>query len=265
MSRLWLVTSNDRKLLPCVLAGSDLGSTALSAQNPGVLGAGIFTAGSEVLSLKRPVDAGLSLDAVVGENIRSTRILACIDERAGAGFRSEDVQPFRHKGWVFAVCGDDPPEVERDEYEDAFVKRNLRGRSPQEALFNLLCSRVYRHAAQTQRPPAPQALADIVQGVVARIDPERFKSWTISLTCESIGVVVTRGRPVYWRTVERVRRCARCSDDAISLSRDANFDGHQHLRATVVVDGVEVTGQGWKRLADGEALVVEADPPARVL
>ena len=265
MSRLWLVTSNDRKLLPCVLAASELGTSALAAQAPGVIGAALFTAGSEVLTLKRPVEVGHRLEAVIGENVRSTRLLACLDERDGVPFRSEDVQPFRHKGWVMAITGDEPPEVTRDEHEDAFIRRNRRGHSPQEALFNLLVSRVYRQAAQTQRPLAPKALADMVREVLGRIQPEAFGSWTLSLTCESIGIVMTRGRPVSWRTIERVRRCARCSDDAASMSRDASVVGHQHLRATVVVDGIDVPGPGWNRLEDGQALVVEAEPPGRVV
>lgn len=244
---MWLITTNDRKLVPVIYRNGGLPEEFLTAQEPMGYGAAMFTSGGEVLTLKRPVAKGAALGGMIDDMLRPTRVLGHLQPTPDGIFRPQNTQPYRHKGWVFAMSGDEPavaPEP-RDEYERDFLERNVRGTTVREVIGNLIVARMFRQGVARLLVPAAEELRDAILEVTDPLLGDDFDAFTITMTSELAGVVLTRKRPVSYRTVRRVRDYA-------------------HLNATVVVD-VEAGRRGWKQLPEGKVLAVDAVPPARVV
>ena len=249
---MWLTTTNDRKLIPAIYGASGCSPEQLAAPSSGIYGASIFASGGEILSLRRPIAQGAALDAMIGNKIRSVRVLATTDFTEGRIFRPLDTQPFRHKGWVFAMEGDDAPASDAaDEYEADFLSRNTRGNTHLEQLANRVMCGLFR---RRDRVPSPEIVRDCVLAVLEPLASDDFASWCAILTGETFGVVVSRNHPVYYRTVKGGPEGRRPKAGLVP--------GYGHLRATVVVTGFEPDGQGWTTLEEGQTLLVGEIPPA---
>ena len=252
MNRMFLVTTNDRKLIPDVLKFT-LNEDLITADGVGSYGATSFASGGEVLTVQQPMAAGDRVDTMFHPHIRSNRALAtmAID---GKTFRPERTQPFRHKGWVFALTGDEVPELAppADEWEAAFVARNSRGACPAEDLANHVIARLLSSGALRERVLDAAALARAVRGVVGPLADQGLQQWAAVLTSEDVGVVVAQGRPVHYIAVKGIKE-----------GRGAPARA-SHLRATLVVDG-PVEGRAWTELPEGKALEVGPLPPCRLL
>ncbi|HIA04047.1 MAG TPA: hypothetical protein EYN66_19480 [Myxococcales bacterium] len=266
MPRLWFCTSNDRKLLPCVLTAAGVSEEQMTSQSRGIYGAAIFASGSDVLTLKRPVSPGTKLAGFDGRDLRTNRFLGFHDPDETAVFRNDDVQPFRHKGWVMAQIGTAPPHMNYPEnpLDADFIRHNLRGFSTHEFFFHRVLARLYHTHPVGGKDTSPEVIVGAVYDVLEELDDKEQRDFTLALTCENMGVVITRGRDVRYRTVRGIKNCSRCS----STSRKAHnkiMVSHKHASAVVVVDGLEVSGQAWKSLAPDNALVVASEPPAYLI
>ncbi len=255
---MWLITTNDRKLVPAVHRASGIADDRLEAPAAGIYGACIFASEIEVLSLKRRIAKGTSLPELIAPQLRSNRVLATLDTTPGKIFRPENTQPFRHKGWVFALSTDDVPALPEpeDSYEREFLARNVRGTSELERIANLIMCRVVRTAAGRSRHPEPALMRDAVAGV---LDPlEGLNDWAAILTSATTGIVTSRGVGVHYRSVKG-------QGEAGGRRKPGIVYGSSHVRATVVTCGDAHESKGWKTVDDGATLVVDDLPPARVL
>lgn len=252
MNRMFLVTTNDRKLIPDVLKFT-LNEGLITADGVGSYGATIFASGGEVLTVQRPMVKGDRVDTMFHPHIRSNRALAtmAID---GQTFRPDQTQPFRHKGWVFALTGDEVPELAppAGEWEAAFVARNSRARCPAEDLAHHVIARLLSSGALRERVLDSALLARAIRDVVGPLSDQGLKRWTAALTSQEMGVVVTQGRPVHYAAVTGIKE-----------GRGAPVRA-AHLRATVVVDS-PVEGRAWTEIPEGKALEVGPLPPCRLL
>jgi hypothetical protein len=257
---MWLITTNDRKLIPAVHAVSGAAESQLVAAAAGVYGANIFASENEVLSLKRPITAGTPLPGMIAEQLRSNRVLATLDVTEGLVFRPQNTMPFRHKGWVFAMIGDDPPALPdpSDPWEIDFLQRNLRGSSEMERIANLVICRIVRTASGRTRTPdaalvreATLSVLDSLQGV------EGFDRWACAVTTAHTGIVMGRGIPVHFRTIR--------GEESGGRRKPGILCGPAHVRATMVVAGPVPESKGWTAVPGGACVVVDELPPGRIL
>ena len=252
---LFLVTTNDRKLVGKAFEHSGLRVEDLSAPAAGSFGAAVFASSAEVLFIRRPVEAGQRLDTLLDEQLRTHRVLAVSDATPGRPFVPHLTLPFRYKGWVFAAVGDTPPEEQPilSEREADFVTRNGGADSPTHRLMARIMFRVQRGSPATG-DPEPRAIAQAIREAAELPGYERF---TIAVTSEQAGVVVSQGRDVFYRTVTPRARGL--------FGHDEDLAAIDHLRATVVIDGVPMPRGDWNRVPDGQALLVPGVPPARLI
>jgi hypothetical protein len=254
--KLFLVTTNDRKLIPSAFAHSDLSAADLSADGDGSFGAAVFASRTEVLFVRRPVEAGERLDALLDERLRTHRVLAVANTEAARAFVPHLTQPYRHKGWVFAMVGDTPPgdQPNHSEREADFVKQHGADESPAHRLMVRVMYRVTRATSGSNDPDARALVLAIRE---ATYGLEGLNQYTIALTSETHGVVVSEGRHVYYKTIIPRGRGRH--------GQDPDIASIEHLRAVMVVDGVEHPRNDWRELEAGEALVIGEVPPARTL
>jgi hypothetical protein len=248
------------------MAAAGISEEQMTTQTSGIYGAAVFASGSEVLMLKRPVVPGFKLAGFDGSDIRTNRFLGFHDPDESVAFRHNDVQPFRHKGWVLAQIGTAPPHMNYpdDPIDADFIRNNLRGFSTHEFFFHRLLSRLYHAKPVVSDGSSPEILAGAIYDLLEELGDLEQRDFTLALTSENQGVVVTRGRDVRYRSVRRIKKCPRCS----SVGRNARNKivvPHEHANAVVVVDGVEVVGREWKVLPEDKALSVGPEPPATLI
>jgi hypothetical protein len=274
MSRMWLVQSNDRRLLRCVLPLSGLSQEQLIARGEGVYGSALFAHGGEVLTLKRPLrqsdEMGVHVSEFIDEDMRSTRYLANIDTEIAGMSRVADVQPFRHRGWAMGICGEQPPEnlaepADTQKLDREFVQRCTRGNSSSEALFHWVMVSMSKNGSLLQKAPDPKLLFDAVKQITMPSVGESFSKFAIALTNEHAGIVWAHGLDVSYRRINRVGRCPQCSHRTARDPRDPLLVSHPHLDAFAVVCGFDVPEKGWKKLPDGKALAVMAGQPLKIV
>jgi len=259
MSHVWLVTTNDHTLLPCILAAADITEDQLSASKPISYGSAMFAHGGEVLLLKRPLDSGVQFNELVAPSMRSNRYLALFESLPDSGFQIQNAQPFRHKDWVMGMSGDQPPAVKIDslpEDEANFVRLNTRGQSSEEVFFHRVMAGLLAQGTTAFAEPTPTQLVDTVQSVLDTAINKRFAKFTIWLTNDHFSVVMAHGRPVSYRRITIPKHCPRCSDGIIATSTEFEGIAHAHLEATLVTDGWDVHGNAWKPLQQGQALII---------
>lgn len=262
-ARLWLLTSNDRKLIQRVCHSAGLTASELNLPVEGHFGAAVFAAGGEVLSVRRPLPADTRVDSLIDNKLRSYRLLATWEGADGRPFRSERTQPFRHKGWVFAICGDVPPADQpcADEREQRFVERYVRGDTSRERLMGRILARLNAADPRSLKPDAG-LLKTAIEGAIEPILGDGFAAFTIALTTDDYGVVYNRGREVHYTTVRSLR--SNEDEDAYKYS-DPNAQPGHHLRAMIAVDGPVPDDPAWKALPSGSLLVLDEMPPATVV
>ena len=259
MSQIWLVTTNDRTLLPCILSAADITEDQLSASKPIIYGSAMFAHGGEVLLLKRPLEPGVQFNELVDASMRSNRYLALFEPLPDSGFQIQNSQPFRYKGWVMGMSGDQPPAINIDslpEEEANFVRLNTRGQSSEEVFFHRVMAGLLAQGTTAFAEPTPTQLVDTVQSVLDTAINKRFAKFTIWLTNDHFSVVMAHGRPVFYRRITIPKHCPRCSDGIIPTSTEFEGIAHAHLEATLVTDGWDVHGNAWKPLQQGQALII---------
>ena len=246
MARLWMLTVNDRRLVRRVLEASGLPLDWLTAPSDGVCGAGLFA--SEVLTLKTPVAAGTRVDLLVGDKVRSQRVIGVLDVGRVAGFHPEAVQPFRHKGWVGAFATEEPlPRVAPAPEDEEFVSRYLQGRAPAELAFQQIMVHLMKGYTPGEILPEPTSLLRALNPVMRRLQAAGSGPISAAISMEAMGVVASIDRPLFFRTFTRIPH-------PLGQSRG--------LRASVVADGLAECPAGWTPVRAGSAVVL--GPDARV-
>jgi len=268
MSRIWLLTTNNRTLLPCLLQSSALKDPSKESEKPLVFGSVLFGHGGEVLMRKRPLSVGSPLVSQMDEKSKGYRHLAFFQAVNAPGFEIEQGQPFRHQGWVLGIDGDVPPRTELDDLsaeEAAFVRRNTRGQTPHEAFLHRVMVRLLAQGTTAFTEPSAQCLVDTIRSVLDETVGPGFSEFSLWLSSEHFGVVMSHGRPVRYRRVGDIARCSRCSEGLVSETKEGNRVGHPHVGGTMVVGGWEVEGADWQTVPDGQFLVIDGHLPPTVI
>jgi glutamine amidotransferase len=282
VSHLVAYVGNEPDNMACALfsARGALASHAHAQPEPRPDGWGLgFVQGGDVLLQKRPraesteVDfygliKDLRADAVVG------RVGFDLSGSAGDGSTAaEDADPFRFRSWLFGSVGEVSPsgfESVRDrllESVPAFLRRNIRGKSPSEHVFHLFLAFLHDAGSLDAPSPSPAVVHGALRNSMTFLDRLLAGSGSAPVR---LALVATNGRcfvaanashPMRYLHVEGISDCPVCHgrlDDV--RERHHRRIQHEALRAVILEAnrGVEAR-PGWHEVADRSALIVGAD------
>lgn len=278
MRHLVAYFGNEPENLACALFSARAALyTRGDARTPEGYGLG-FVQGGDVLLQKRPRAETVEVDLY--NLVKDTRAEALVG-RVGLGrdgsTPAEDADPFRFRSWLFGSI----TEVEEAawgairervlESTPAFLRRNIRGRSPSEHLFHLFLAFLHDAGILDQPSPSPVAVHAALRNSLTFVD--RLLAETGALPLQ-IALTATNGRafaatgcayPIRYLGIEGITDCPVCQ-----AKHDAGRNGrrlpHDALRALVVEADRDVAKRaGWHEVPDRSALVAGPDRAPQVL
>jgi hypothetical protein len=234
-----------------------------------------FVQAGDVLLQKRPRTVAAEVDLYrLTKDTRSDAFVGRIGLSHDGNTLAEDADPFRFRSWLFGSIGGVPDaafEAIRErilESTPAFLRRNIRGRSPGEHLFHLFLAFLHDGGILDQPTPAPSAVLLALQSSLTFVDRLLTEDGAAPL---ELALATTNGRcfvaaslgyPMRYLDVEGI------SDRPVCQARDERSDGrpagrrvrHESLRALVVEasrDGAAFPG--WRDVPARSALVAGPD------
>jgi hypothetical protein len=241
-----------------------------------------FVQGGDVLLQKRPRGESAEVDLYgLIKDLRADAVVARVgfeqrgSEHAGgardSGTPAEDADPFRFRSWLFGSVGDisetgfDSVRERLLESVPAFLRRNIRGRSPSEHIFHLFLA--FLHDAGSLDAPSPSAslVHAALRNSMAFLDRLLAGSGSPSV---SLALVATNGRclvaangthPMRFLHVEGISDCPVCRG-RVDHDRDGRRIQHEGVRAVILEANraVETRG-GWRDIPDRSVLIVGTD------
>ena len=278
MRHLVAYFGNEPENLACALFSARAALYARGEPNrPEGYGLG-FVQGGDVLLQKRPRAETVEVDLY--NLVKDTRAEALVG-RVGLGHDgstlAEDADPFRFRSWLFgaiAEVGETAFDAIRDrilETTPAFLRRNIRGRSPSEQLFHLFLASLHEAGILDQPTPSPASVHAALRHSLAFVDGLLAEAGATPL---QIALAATNGRcfvatgcgfPIRYLGIEGITDCPVCH-----ARHDAGRNGrrvpHDALRALVVEADRDVAKRaGWHEVPDRSALIAGPDRAAQVL
>jgi glutamine amidotransferase len=259
MSHLVAYFGNEPENLACALFSARAALHARrdgATESPDGFGLG-FVQGGDVLLRKRPRAEAADVD-LYGHDGNTL---------------AEDADPFRFRSWLFGSVGDiaEPTfEAIRDrvlESTPAFLRRNIRGRSPSEHMFHLFLAFLHDAGILDQPTPSPTAVHAALRNSLAFMDR--------LLTAEGappleLAIAATNGRcfvatayafPMRYLQVDGISDCPVCqaANDRSDAGRSRRVP-HDALRAIIVEANRHVRSRpGWHEVPDRSALIAGPD------
>ena len=277
MSHLVAYYGNEPENVACALF-SARSALARSERNGSALAHGFglgFVQAGDVLLQKRPRTVAAEVDLYrLTKDTRSDAFVGRIGLGHDGNTMAEDADPFRFRSWLFGSIGDVPEAAfegirERIlESTPAFLRRNIRGRSPGEHLFHLFLAFLHDAGILDQPTPAPSAVLLALQSSLTFVDrlltgdggaPLELALATTNGRCF---VAASFGFPMRYLDVEGISDCPVChaASDRTDPQRSGRRIPHEALRAVVVEANRDVaTRPGWIDIPDRSALIVGAD------
>jgi glutamine amidotransferase len=249
------------------------------ARAPEGYGLGFVQAG-DVLLQKRPRAEVVEVDLYnLVKDTRAEALVGRVGLDHDGATAAEDADPFRFRSWLFgsiAEVGDAAFEAIRErvlESTPAFLRRNIRGRSPSEHLFHLFLAFLHDAGILDQPSPSPSAVQAALRNSLAFVD--RLLAELEKPPLE-IALCATNGRcfvatgcavPIRYLAIEGITDCPVCQakQDA-GAGRNGRRIPHEGLRALVVEADRDVARRpGWHEVPDRSALIAGPDRAPQVL
>lgn len=280
MSHLVAYVGNEPDNMACALFSARNALASRSPDKPQGWGLG-FVQGGDVLLQKRPRVETTEVDLYgLIKDLRADAVVARVGFAGDGNTVAEDADPFRFRSWLFGSIGDLDAvgfEAVRErllESVPAFLRRNIRGRSPSEHVFHLFLAFLHDAGSLDAPSPSPAVVHGALRNSLAFLD--RLLSGGADLSNPAdpapsrLALVATNGRcfvaangtyPMRYLHVEGISDCPVCHgrrDDV--RDRDGRRMAHEHLRAVILEAnrGVETRG-GWRDVPERSALIVGAD------
>ena len=235
-----------------------------------------FVQGGDVLLQKRPrVESGeVDLYGLV-KDLRADAVIARVGSGQDGNTSAEDADPFRFRSWLFGSVGDISEtgfEAVRErvlESVPAFLRRNIRGRSPSEHVFHLFLAFLHDAGSLDAPSPSPAIVHGALRNSMAFLD--RLLSASAgagsSASTSRLALVATNGRcfvaansahPMRYLHVEGISDCP-LPHGRVDHDRGRRIP-HENLNAVIVEANraVEARG-GWRDVPERSALIVGAD------
>jgi glutamine amidotransferase len=274
VSHLVAYFGNEPENMACALFSA---RNALHSRASGDSGWGLgFVQGGDVLLQKRPRAPTGEVDLYgLVKDLRADALVARVglDQHGAAdgNITAEDADPFRFRSWLFGSVG----RVSatgfanvRDKMLEsipAFLRRNIRGKSPSEHIFHLFLAFLHDAGILDLPSPSPAAVHGALRNSVSFLDRLLAGAGSESI---QLALVATNGRsfvatscayPMRFLHVEGISDCP-VVHGRIDLNRDGRRIPHEGLRA-VVLEANKAIGKraGWHEVPDRSALIVGAD------
>jgi hypothetical protein len=283
VSHLVAYFGNEPENLACALSTARAALYSKSARG-GNDGFGLgFVQGGDVLLRKRPRAETTEVDLYgLARDTRAEALVGRVglsqsengESRTDASVRAEDADPFRFRSWLFGSISDVSTAVFEEVRErvlesiPAFLRRNVRGRSPSEHFFHLFLAFLHDAGLLDQPTPPPTAVHVALRNSLAFVDRLLVSAGAKSL---KIALVATNGRcfvatgcafPMRYLHVEGISDCPVChaANDSNDPQRSGRRISHEALRAVVVEANREVASRpGWTDIPDRSALIIGSD------
>jgi hypothetical protein len=285
VSHLVAYVGNEPDNMACALfsARSALASTA--TEKPEGWGLG-FVQGGDVLLQKRPRGESAEVDLYgLIKDLRADAVVARIGfdgvgiDPAGlsrdGSTPAEDADPFRFRSWLFGSVGDVSAvgfESVRDrllESVPAFLRRNIRGKSPSEHIFHLFLAFLHDAGSLDAPSPSPAVVHGALRNSMTFLD-RLLAGSGVSAPPLGLALVATNGRclvaanaahPLRYLHVEGISDCPVCHGRQDEVrGRHGRRIQHESLRAVILEANRAVEGRGgWGEVPDRSALIVGAD------
>ncbi len=246
-------------------------SDRLPRQEPDGFGLG-FVQGGDVLLQKRPRVETSEVDLYgLVKDTRADALIGRIGLSRDGNTAAEDADPFRFRSWLFASIGDFDEaafEAIRDrvlESTPAFLRRNIRGKSPSEHIFHLFLAFLHDGGILDQPTPSPAAVHSALRNSLAFVDRLLFGDGAAALR---IAICATNGRcfvatgcdyPIRYLYIEGIADCPVCLERT-DTNQNRRRVPHDGLRALIVEANPDVAVRpGWRDVPNRSALVAGAD------
>jgi glutamine amidotransferase len=237
-----------------------------------------FVQGGDVLLQKRPRAETVEVDLYnLVKDTRAEALIGRVGLAHDGSTPAEDADPFRFRSWLFgsiAEVEDATFETIRDkmlESTPAFLRRNIRGRSPSEHLFHLFLAFLHDAGILDQPTPAPAAVhaalrnsLTFVDGLLAEIGGPPLQ---IALAATNGRCFVATGTayPIRYLAIEGITDCPVCQARHVD-GRNGRRVPHEALRALVVeADRAVAKRAGWHEVPNRSALIAGPDRAPQVL
>jgi hypothetical protein len=271
VSHLVAYVGNEPDNMACALfsARSALASQAVDRSDGWGLG---FVQGGDVLLQKRPrVDtAEVDLYGHV-KDLRADAVVARIGFERDGATPADDADPFRFRSWLFGSVG----EVDALGFDDvrerllesvpAFLRRNIRGRSPSEHVFHLFLAFLHDAGSLDAPSPSPAVVHGAVRNSMTFLDrllaggggpPVRLALVATNGRCL---VAANAAHPLRYLHVEGISDCPVCHG-RVDREHHGRRIQHEGLRAVIIEANRAVEGRGgWHEVPDRSALIVGPD------
>jgi glutamine amidotransferase len=280
VSHLVAYVGNEPDNMACALFSARNALASRAVDKPEGWGLG-FVQGGDVLLQKRPRVEATEVDFYgLIKDLKADAVVARVGFESDGSTPAEDADPFRFRSWLFGSVG----EIDAAAFESvrerllesvpAFLRRNIRGKSPSEHIFHLFLSFLHDAGSLDAPSPSPSVVHGALRNGVTFLDrllaQSRPAGSGTGAAPLGLALVATNGRcfvaanashPMRYLHVEGISDCPVChgrQDDV--RERHGRRIQHEHLRAVIVEAnrGVESRG-GWHEVPDRSALVVGAD------
>jgi glutamine amidotransferase len=284
VSHLVAYVGNEPDNMACALFSARNALASRAVDKPEGWGLG-FVQGGDVLLQKRPRVETTEVDLYgLIKDLKADAVVARVGfdhvGSAQGGFASdastpaEDADPFRFRSWLFGSVG----EIDAAAFESvrerllesvpAFLRRNIRGKSPSEHVFHLFLAFLHDAGSLDAPSPSPSVVHGALRNGITFL--ERLLGTGGEPAPLGLGLVATNGRcfvaanaahPMRYLHVEGISDCPVCHgrrDDA--RERHGRRLQHDTVRAVILEANRAVeTRSGWHEIPDRSALIVGAD------
>jgi glutamine amidotransferase len=275
VSHLVAYVGNEPDNMACALFSARNALASRAADKPEGWGLG-FVQGGDVLLQKRPRVETTEVDLYgLIKDLKADAVVARVGFESDGSTAAEDADPFRFRSWLFGSVG----EIDAAAFESvrerllesvpAFLRRNIRGRSPSEHVFHLFLAFLHDAGSLDAPSPSPAVVHGALRNGITFLERLLAGSGGDGSPL-GLALVATNGRcfvaanashPMRYLHVEGISDCPVCHgrrDDV--RERHGRRLQHETVRAVILEAnrGVESRG-GWHEVPDRSALIVGAD------
>jgi glutamine amidotransferase len=275
VSHLVAYVGNEPDNMACALFSARNALASRATDKPEGWGVG-FVQGGDVLLQKRPRVETTEVDLYgLIKDLRADAVVARVGFDSDGSTAAEDADPFRFRSWLFGSVG----EIDVAAFESvrerllesvpAFLRRNIRGKSPSEHVFHLFLA--FLHDAGSLDAPSPSTavvhgalrngltfLERLLSGIPGKRSPLGLALVATNGRCF---VAANAAHPMRYLHVEGISDCPVCHgrQDDVRVRHGRRIQ-HDSVRAVILEAnrGVETRG-GWQEVPDRSALIVGAD------
>ena len=276
MSHLVAYFGNEPENMSCALFSA---RNALYSRGAKPQGWGLgFVQGGDVLLRKRPRAEASEVDLYgLIKDLRADALIGRVGLTANgsddASIPAEDADPFRFRSWLFgsvglvSATGFDNVRDKLLESIPAFLRRNIRGKSPSEHVFHLFLAFLHDAGILDAPSPSPAIVHGALRNSMTFLDRLLPDDGNGSSSL-GLALVATNGRcfvaangahPMRYLHVEGISDCPVCHG-RVDRERHGRRIQHESVRAVILEANRAVEGRGgWREIPDRSALIVGAD------